>query len=135
MRALDFSGDGVKRSRPGLNEAREFLDTAGSWLAVSPEELAKAAKELKEGVAVKINLKNLTNRVNEKVAQVREDKRQWALNRQLEIANQRIDTSKDEKFMNEALIQAQIASDEGEVPIGAIVVDEKEKSSATAITK
>lgn len=110
---------------PGLNEAREFLDTAGSWLAVSPEELAKAAKELKEGVAVKINLKNLTNRVNEKVAQVREDKRQWALNRQLEIANQRIDTSKDEKFMNEALIQAQIASDEGEVPIGAIVVDEK----------
>ena len=33
-----------------------------------------------------------------------------------------MDTEKDEKYIREALKEARVAADEGEVPIGAVVV-------------
>lgn len=48
-----------------------------------------------------------------------------ALSREEEVRLSRIDRSRDEYFMREALVEAEKAHQAGEVPVGAVVVDKE----------
>ena len=50
-----------------------------------------------------------------------------ALSREEEVRLSRIDRSRDEYFMREALVEAEKAHQAGEVPVGAVVVDKEGK--------
>ncbi len=109
---------------PTSVDAETFLNGPGNWLSITVDELIELAKKTKVQPNCSLQYGELSEAVTKIRSKIREEKKKNALAME-EIAKQRkIDTSQDEAFMLEALKQADIAMSEGEVPIGAVIVDE-----------
>ncbi len=108
---------------PTEKEAQAFLDGPGHWLNVSSLELLEASRQMSSPIALKLNITKLAESVAERAENIKRERRSKALDREKEVALERIDKSKDEDFMKLALKEAQQAEQRGEVPVGAVVVD------------
>ena len=73
----------------------------------------------------KFSLSELTSAVEVFREEIRQKRKQQALSREEEVRLSRIDRSRDEYFMREALAEAEKAHQAGEVPVGAVVVDKE----------
>ena len=71
-----------------------------------------------------INLYHLYERVEKRRKEERERRRLFALQKEKENAAKKIDKEADVKYMREAMDCARAAQESGEVPVGAVVVDE-----------
>lgn len=113
--------------QPTLEEAERFLSSAGDWISAKPQELLRAAENYGKEAGIKYDLSALTDAVTSAREKLKSEKRRAALKREEELKLERLDRSKDEFFMREALAEARLASDADEVPIGAVVVDPQGK--------
>jgi hypothetical protein len=104
-------------------EAIRFLGGAGRWLACSAGEFAALARskafvpeapELWQGLAAD---------VEQHRAEKKNSKRKRALKMERDAELSKIDTSFDEYWMTEALTDAKMALLSGEVPVGAVIVE------------
>lgn len=127
-----FQATTAKAENPTKVEAEVFLSQAASWLDCSAQKLIEAAQKIRPTCSAKVNLKNLTERVQKNLIEIKEQKRQWALNREKELASGRIDLSKDDYWMSVALEEAKIAVGNQEVPVGAVIVSPDGKIVAKA---
>ena len=109
--------------QPTLEEAERFLSSAGDWISAKPEELLRAAENYGKEAGIKFDLSALTDAVTSAREKLRSEKRRAALKREEELKLERLDRSKDDFFMREALAEARLAYDADEAPIGAVVVD------------
>lgn len=114
-------------TKPTKAEAEAFLAAAGSWLSVTADKLAQDSLKLTAPLQAKISLVNLTKRVDKRRREIREERRRRALEMEEVKRASRVDTSRDVEFMSEALAEAHKAMLEGEVPVGAVVVDPQGK--------
>ncbi len=105
-------------------EADAFLRGPGSWLNISVDELLKIAKASKTQPKESLRYNELSEAVTRIRSEIKEERKQRALNLEKIAKEKQIDTSQDEYFMHEALKEADIAMSEGEVPVGAVIVDE-----------
>ncbi|MEY8455957.1 tRNA adenosine(34) deaminase TadA [Turicimonas muris] len=110
---------------PTVFEAQIFLQTAGSWLSLTPDELVQAANLVRPPLFAHINLNHLFERVEKRRKDEREKRRLFALQKEKENEEKKINKDDDIKYMKEAMDCARAAEESGEVPVGAVVVDEK----------
>ncbi len=108
---------------PDEEDAKKFLVEAGSWITDSAQNLLDASVSPPNEHVNKFSLSELTSAVEVFREEIRQKRKQQALSREEEVRLSRIDRSRDEYFMREALAEAEKAHQAGEVPVGAVVVD------------
>ena len=109
---------------PDEEDAKKFLVEAGSWITDSAQNLLDASVSPPNEHVNKFSLSELTSAVEVFREEIRQKRKQQALSRE-EVRLSRIDRSRDEYFMREALAEAEKAHQAGEVPVGAVVVDKE----------
>lgn len=124
---LAFLSSSDDPSHPTISDAQRFLSSAGEWISAEPEELLSAVLSQSLKTPKKIGIEELSEAVQFRREKLRRKKRQEALEREEQLRLSRIDRSRDEFFMQEALKEARLAAEANEVPIGALVVDPKGK--------
>ena len=110
---------------PDKEDAKKFLVEAGSWITDSAQNLLDASVSPPNEHVNKFSLSELTSAVEVFREEIRQKRKQQALSREEEVRLSRIDRSRDEYFMREALAEAEKAHQAGEVPVGAVVVDKE----------
>lgn len=110
---------------PNEDDAKKFLTEAGNWISDTSQNLLEASVALPNEQVVPISLSVLTAAVEAFREEVRQKRKHRALSREEEVRLSRIDQSRDEHFMREALVEAEKARQAGEVPVGAVVVDKE----------
>lgn len=110
---------------PDEEDAKKFLAEAGSWITDSAQNLLDASVSPPNEHVNKFSLSELTSAVEVFREEIRQKRKQQALSREEEVRLSRIDRSRDEYFMREALAEAEKAHQAGEVPVGAVVVDKE----------
>lgn len=110
---------------PDEEDAKKFLVEAGSWITDSAQNLLDASVSPPNEHVNKFSLSELTSAVEVFREEIRQKRKQQALSREEEVRLSRIDRSRDEYFMCEALAEAEKAHQAGEVPVGAVVVDKE----------
>lgn len=110
---------------PDEEDAKKFLVEAGSWITDSAQNLLDASVSPPNEHVNKFSLSELTSAVEVFREEIRQKRKQQALSREEEVRLLRIDRSRDEYFMREALAEAEKAHQAGEVPVGAVVVDKE----------
>lgn len=110
---------------PDEEDAKKFLVEAGSWITDSAQKLLDASVSPPNEHVNKFSLSELTSAVEVFREEIRQKRKQQALSREEEVRLSRIDRSRDEYFMREALAEAEKAHQAGEVPVGAVVVDKE----------
>ena len=113
---------------PDEEDAKKFLVEAGSWITDSAQNLLDASVSPPNEHVNKFSLSELTSAVEVFREEIRQKRKQQALSREEEVRLSRIDRSRDEYFMREALAEAEKAHQAGEVPVGAVVVDKEGRS-------
>lgn len=123
-----------------LTSAERFLSDAGQWLNVTPEALLAEALSLglmnegPEGFTHDlmprpgVTARRLTDELESAQAilaarRARTREVLQAKNRAVNSGEPPVDDEADQRFMREALKEAQAAADAGEVPVGAVLVD------------
>lgn len=109
--------------QPNEADAKKFLAEAGNWITDTPQNLLEASASSSNEQIVRFPLSDLTSAVEAFREEVRQKRKHQALSREEEVRLSRIDRSRDELFMREALVEAEKARQAGEVPVGAVVVD------------
>ena len=110
---------------PDEEDAKKFLVEAGSWITDSAQNLLDASVSPPNEHVNKFSLSELTSAVEVFREEIGQKRKQQALSREEEVRLSRIDRSRDEYFMREALAEAEKAHQAGEVPVGAVVVDKE----------
>lgn len=110
---------------PDEEDAKKFLVEAGSWITDSAQNLLDASVSPPNEHVNKFSLSELTSAIEVFREEIRQKRKQQALSREEEVRLSRIDRSRDEYFMREALAEAEKAHQAGEVPVGAVVVDKE----------
>ena len=110
---------------PDEEDAKKFLVEAGSWITDLAQNLLDASVSPPNEHVNKFSLSELTSAVEVFREEIRQKRKQQALSREEEVRLSRIDRSRDEYFMREALAEAEKAHQAGEVPVGAVVVDKE----------
>lgn len=110
---------------PDEEDAKKFLVEAGSWITDSAQNLLDASVSPPNEHVNKFSLSELTSAVEVFREEIRQKRKQQALSREEGVRLSRIDRSRDEYFMREALAEAEKAHQAGEVPVGAVVVDKE----------
>ena len=110
---------------PDEEDAKKFLVEAGSWITDSAQNLLDASVSPPNEHVYKFSLSEFTSAVEVFREEIRQKRKQQALSREEEVRLSRIDRSRDEYFMREALAEAEKAHQAGEVPVGAVVVDKE----------
>jgi len=110
---------------PDEEDAKKFLVEAGSWITDSAQNLLDASVSPPSEHVNKFSLSELTSAVEVFREEIRQKRKQQAFSREEEVRLSRIDRSRDEYFMREALAEAEKAHQAGEVPVGAVVVDKE----------
>lgn len=110
---------------PDEEDAKKFLVEAGGWITDSAQNLLDASVSPPNEHVNKFSLSELTSAVEVFREEIRQKRKQQALSREEEVRLSRIDRSRDEYFMREALAEAEKAHQAGEVPVGAVVVDKE----------
>ena len=110
---------------PDEEDAKKFLVEAGSWITDSAQNLLDASVSPPNEHVNKFSLSELTSAVEVFREEIRQKRKQQALSREEEVRLSRIDRSRDEYFMREALAEAEKAHQAGEVPVGAVVLDKE----------
>lgn len=110
---------------PDEEDAKKFLVEVGSWITDSAQNLLDASVSPPNEHVNKFSLSELTSAVEVFREEIRQKRKQQALSREEEVRLSRIDRSRDEYFMREALAEAEKAHQAGEVPVGAVVVDKE----------
>lgn len=110
---------------PDEEDAKKFLVEACSWITDSAQNLLDASVSPPNEHVNKFSLSELTSAVEVFREEIRQKRKQQALSREEEVRLSRIDRSRDEYFMREALAEAEKAHQAGEVPVGAVVVDKE----------
>lgn len=110
---------------PDEEDAKKFLVEAGSWITDSAQNLLDASVSPPNEHVNQFSLSELTSAVEVFREEIRQKRKQQALSREEEVRLSRIDRSRDEYFMREALAEAEKAHQAGEVPVGAVVVDKE----------
>ena len=110
---------------PDEEDEKKFLVEAGSWITDSAQNLLDASVSPPNEHVNKFSLSELTSAVEVFREEIRQKRKQQALSREEEVRLSRIDRSRDEYFMREALAEAEKAHQAGEVPVGAVVVDKE----------
>lgn len=110
---------------PDEEDAKKFLVEAGSWITDSAQNLLDASVSPPNEHVNKFSLSELTSAVEVFREEIRQKRKQQALSREEEVRLSRIDRSRDEYFMREALAEAEKAHQAGEVSVGAVVVDKE----------
>lgn len=123
-----------------LTSAERFLSDPGQWLNVTPEALLAEALSLglmnegQEGLTHDlmprpgVTARRLTDELESAQAilaarRARTREVLQAKNRAVNSGEPPVDDEADQRFMREALKEAQAAADAGEVPVGAVLVD------------
>ena len=123
-----------------LTSAERFLSDPGQWLNVTPEALLAEALSLElmnegpEGLTHDlmprpgVTARRLTDELESAQAilaarRARTREVLQAKNRAVNSGEPPVDDEADQRFMREALKEAQAAADAGEVPVGAVLVD------------
>lgn len=123
-----------------LTSAERFLSDVGQWLNVTPEALLAEALSLglmnegPEGLTHDlmprpgVTARRLTDELESAQAilaarRARTREVLQAKNRAVNSGEPPVDDEADQRFMHEALKEAQAAADAGEVPVGAVLVD------------
>lgn len=123
-----------------LMSAERFLSDPGQWLNVTPEALLAEALSLglmnegSEGLTHDlmprpgVTARRLTDELESAQAilaarRARTREVLQAKNRAVNSGEPPVDDEADQRFMREALKEAQAAADAGEVPVGAVLVD------------
>ena len=123
-----------------LKSAERFLSDPGQWLNVTPEALLAEALSLglmnegPEGLTHDlmprpgVTARRLTDELESAQAilaarRARTREVLQAKNRAVNSGEPPVDDEADQRFMREALKEAQAAADAGEVPVGAVLVD------------
>lgn len=123
-----------------LTSAERFLSDPGQWLNVTPEALLTEALSLglmnegPEGLTHDlmprpgVTARRLTDELESAQAilaarRARTREVLQAKNRAVNSGEPPVDDEADQRFMREALKEAQAAADAGEVPVGAVLVD------------
>lgn len=123
-----------------LTSAERFLSDPGQWLNVTPEALLAEALSLglmnegPEGLTHDlmprpgVTARRLTDELESAQAilaarRARTREVLQAKNRAVNSGEPPVDDEADQRFMHEALKEAQAAADAGEVPVGAVLVD------------
>ena len=110
---------------PDEEDAKKFLVEAGSWITDLAQNLLDASVSPPNEHVNKFSISELTSAVEVFREEIRQKRKQQALSREEEVRLSRIDRSRDEYFMREALAEAEKAHQAGEVPVGAVVVDKE----------
>ena len=110
---------------PDEEDAKKFLVEAGSWITDSAQNLLDASVSPPNEHVNKFSLSELTSAVEVFREEIRQKRKQQALSREEEVGLSRIDRSRAEYLMREALAEAEKAHQAGEVPVGAVVVDKE----------
>ena len=111
---------------PEEEDAKKFLAEAGNWITDTAQNLLEVSASSIEQI-VRFPLSELTSAVEAFREEIRQKRKHKALSREEEVRLSRIDRSRDEYFMREALVEAEKAHQAGEVPVGAVVVDKEGK--------
>lgn len=111
---------------PDEEDAKTFLAEAGNWITDTAQNLLEVSASSIEQI-VRFPLSELTSAVEAFREEIRQKRKHKALSREEEVRLSRIDRSRDEYFMREALVEAEKAHQAGEVPVGAVVVDKEGK--------
>ena len=111
---------------PDEDDAKKFLAEAGNWITDTAQNLLEVSASSIEQI-VRFPLSELTSAVEAFREEIRQKRKHKALSREEEVRLSRIDRSRDEYFMREALVEAEKAHQAGEVPVGAVVVDKEGK--------
>ena len=111
---------------PDEEDAKKFLAEAGNWITDTAQNLLEVSASSIEQI-VRFPLSELTSAVEAFREEIRQKRKHKALSREEEVRLSRIDRSRDEYFMREALVEAETAHQAGEVPVGAVVVDKEGK--------
>lgn len=111
---------------PDEEDAKKFLAEAGNWITDTAQNLLEVSASSIEQI-VRFPLSELTSAVEAFREKIRQKRKHKALSREEEVRLSRIDRSRDEYFMREALVEAEKAHQAGEVPVGAVVVDKEGK--------
>lgn len=111
---------------PDEENAKKFLAEAGNWITDTAQNLLEVSASSIEQI-VRFPLSELTSAVEAFREEIRQKRKHKALSREEEVRLSRIDRSRDEYFMREALVEAEKAHQAGEVPVGAVVVDKEGK--------
>ena len=111
---------------PDEEDAKKFLAAAGNWITDTAQNLLEVSASSIEQI-VRFPLSELTSAVEAFREEIRQKRKHKALSREEEVRLSRIDRSRDEYFMREALVEAEKAHQAGEVPVGAVVVDKEGK--------
>ena len=111
---------------PDAEDAKKFLAEAGNWITDTAQNLLEVSASSIEQI-VRFPLSELTSAVEAFREEIRQKRKHKALSREEEVRLSRIDRSRDEYFMREALVEAEKAHQAGEVPVGAVVVDKEGK--------
>ena len=111
---------------PDEEDAKKFLAEAGTWITATAQNLLEVSASSIEQI-VRFPLSELTSAVEAFREEIRQKRKHKALSREEEVRLSRIDRSRDEYFMREALVEAEKAHQAGEVPVGAVVVDKEGK--------
>lgn len=111
---------------PDEEDAKKFLAEAGNWITDTAQKLLEVSASSIEQI-VRFPLSELTSAVEAFREEIRQKRKHKALSREEEVRLSRIDRSRDEYFMREALVEAEKAHQAGEVPVGAVVVDKEGK--------
>ena len=111
---------------PDEEDAKKFLAEAENWITDTAQNLLEVSASSIEQI-VRFPLSELTSAVEAFREEIRQKRKHKALSREEEVRLSRIDRSRDEYFMREALVEAEKAHQAGEVPVGAVVVDKEGK--------
>lgn len=111
---------------PDEEDAKKFLAEAGNWITDTAQNLLEVSASSIEQI-IRFPLSELTSAVEAFREEIRQKRKHKALSREEEVRLSRIDRSRDEYFMREALVEAEKAHQAGEVPVGAVVVDKEGK--------
>ena len=111
---------------PDEEDAKKFLAEAGNWITDTAQNLLEVSASSIEQI-VRFPLSELTSAVEAFREEIRQKRKHKALSREEDVRLSRIDRSRDEYFMREALVEAEKAHQAGEVPVGAVVVDKEGK--------
>lgn len=121
-----FRATAREPQEPDEEEAKKFLAEAGNWITDTAQNLLEVSASSIEQI-VRFPLSELTSAVEAFREEIRQKRKHKALSREEEVRLSRIDRSRDEYFMREALVEAEKAHQAGEVPVGAVVVDKEGK--------
>ncbi len=116
MRFDDLSGDLKNPLSPTVFEAQIFLQTAGSWLSLTPDELVQAANLVRPPLFAHINLNHLFSKELRNAERTSGKKKTFCSSKEKKMKKK---STKDDdiKYMKEAMDCARAAEESGEVPV------------------